>query len=156
MRHAARVRMPLTAADCALAEILELMAYMHRPRQSRALCEMWRCVVCVWLPWATIGHAAEPLASQDRPPNVVLLISDDQRSDTIHAWGNPQIRTPHLDRLVSSGCSFLVRRLQKIWPSDFSRKQFRGMLPSCNPGQHLNAVTPPPPPQIRGGSPLFK
>ncbi len=29
-----------------------------------------------------------------------------QRSDTIHALGNPKIRTPHLDRLVSEGTTF--------------------------------------------------
>lgn len=39
-------------------------------------------------------------------PNIVLLVSDDQRPDTIHALGNDVIRTPHLDRLVAEGCSF--------------------------------------------------
>ncbi len=39
-------------------------------------------------------------------PNVLLLLSDDQRPDTIHALGNEVIRTPHLDRLVREGTSF--------------------------------------------------
>ncbi|MCJ7505572.1 sulfatase-like hydrolase/transferase [Candidatus Bathyarchaeota archaeon] len=38
--------------------------------------------------------------------NVLFLYSDDQRADTIGAWGNPHIRTPNLDRLVSEGFSF--------------------------------------------------
>ncbi|MFM2093262.1 MAG: hypothetical protein RIS70_386, partial [Planctomycetota bacterium] len=39
-------------------------------------------------------------------PNIVLLFADDQRADTIAAWGNAAIDTPHLDRLVRRGLSF--------------------------------------------------
>lgn len=39
-------------------------------------------------------------------PHVVLILTDDQRADTIHAWGNPHIRTPHLDALSARGTSF--------------------------------------------------
>ena len=39
-------------------------------------------------------------------PNILLLFADDQRADTIAAWGNPHIRTPNLDRLVRRGTSF--------------------------------------------------
>jgi len=39
-------------------------------------------------------------------PNVLILFADDQRADTIAALGNPHIRTPTLDRLVSQGTSF--------------------------------------------------
>jgi arylsulfatase A-like enzyme len=39
-------------------------------------------------------------------PNVVLIFADDQRADTIAAWGNAHIRTPNLDRLVRRGTSF--------------------------------------------------
>lgn len=39
-------------------------------------------------------------------PNVLLVVSDDQRPDTIHALGNAVIETPTLDRLVASGTSF--------------------------------------------------
>ena len=44
-------------------------------------------------------------ASAD-PPNILLLLADDQRPDTIGAHGNPHIRTPNLDRLAASGFSF--------------------------------------------------
>ena len=40
------------------------------------------------------------------PPNVLLLVSDDQRPDTIHALGNSIIQTPNLDMLVAGGSSF--------------------------------------------------
>lgn len=39
-------------------------------------------------------------------PNIVFLLADDQRFDTIGALGNPEIHTPHLDRLVGRGTSF--------------------------------------------------
>ena len=39
-------------------------------------------------------------------PHVLLLVSDDQRPDTIHALGNPHIQTPHLDALVRRGTVF--------------------------------------------------
>lgn len=39
-------------------------------------------------------------------PNVLFLLTDDQRADTIHALGNPSIRTPNLDRLAESGFVF--------------------------------------------------
>lgn len=39
-------------------------------------------------------------------PNILLILADDQRFDTIRALGNPAIITPNLDRLVESGCAF--------------------------------------------------
>jgi arylsulfatase A-like enzyme len=39
-------------------------------------------------------------------PNILFLFADDQRADTISAWGNPNIKTPHLDKLVEAGYSF--------------------------------------------------
>ncbi len=41
-----------------------------------------------------------------RQPNILLIFTDQQRWDTIHAIGNPVIRTPHLDRLVREGVHF--------------------------------------------------
>lgn len=38
--------------------------------------------------------------------NVVFILSDDQRFNTIHALGNKDITTPNLDRLVAMGTSF--------------------------------------------------
>ena len=46
--------------------------------------------------------AAEP---GDRP-NVLFLLTDDQRADTIAALGHPQIVTPNLDKLANRGFSF--------------------------------------------------
>ena len=45
-------------------------------------------------------------AASPRRPNVLFLLTDDQRPDTIAALGNPAIRTPNLDALVRSGTTF--------------------------------------------------
>jgi arylsulfatase A-like enzyme len=39
-------------------------------------------------------------------PNIILIITDQQRSDTIHALGAGWMRTPTLDRLVREGTAF--------------------------------------------------
>ncbi len=39
-------------------------------------------------------------------PNILWYCTDQQRADTIHALGNPHIRTPNLDRLVDQGVAF--------------------------------------------------
>jgi arylsulfatase A-like enzyme len=52
-----------------------------------------------------LAIAAVASAAAERP-NILFLFADDQRADTIAAWGNPHIRTPNLDRLAASGFSF--------------------------------------------------
>jgi arylsulfatase A-like enzyme len=49
------------------------------------------------------GRAQNAPASR---PNVLFVFSDDQRADTIHAWGNEHIRTPVLDQMAATGTSF--------------------------------------------------
>jgi arylsulfatase A-like enzyme len=39
-------------------------------------------------------------------PNIVFLLTDDQRFNTIRALGNPHIHTPHMDALVKAGTTF--------------------------------------------------
>ena len=39
-------------------------------------------------------------------PNIILIITDQQRFDTIRALGFPYVDTPHLDRLASEGTNF--------------------------------------------------
>lgn len=39
-------------------------------------------------------------------PNIVFLLSDDQRADLLGVMGHPVLRTPHIDRLASEGVLF--------------------------------------------------
>lgn len=45
-------------------------------------------------------------------PNIVWFCTDQQRFDTIHAHGNPHVRTPSIDRLVENGLSFRNHYIQ--------------------------------------------
>lgn len=42
-----------------------------------------------------------------RKPNILFIVTDDQRFDTVHALGNNEIITPNLDSLVNRGTSFV-------------------------------------------------
>lgn len=66
-------------------------------------CYFLCCAIALLAWWMPTGSAL--LAAQPRP-NIVLVVSDDQRPDTIGALGNSHIRTPNLDRLVAQGTTF--------------------------------------------------
>ncbi len=62
-------------------------------------------VVLAWGSNVFPCSAADDLQEPSRP-NILLLVSDDQRPDTIAALGNRHIQTPNLDRLVRQGTCF--------------------------------------------------
>ncbi len=68
--------------------------------RATKLMRLAACVIAGVLMAACVAQAG------DRPPNVLFLFTDDQRADTIHAMGNPAIRTPNLDALARSGMVF--------------------------------------------------
>ncbi|MHC4628764.1 MAG: sulfatase-like hydrolase/transferase, partial [Planctomycetota bacterium] len=55
---------------------------------------------------ADVAVSRKADVSSDGRPNVLLIVSDDQRPDTIHALGNQLIHTPALDSLVRHGMTF--------------------------------------------------
>ncbi len=52
------------------------------------------------------AFAASALGAPDRRPNIVFLLADDQRWDTLGCMGNHIIRTPNIDRLSQQGVTF--------------------------------------------------
>ena len=48
---------------------------------------------------------AAPETAPDRP-NLLFILTDQQRADTLGAYGNKQIKTPHLDALAGNGFLF--------------------------------------------------
>lgn len=52
------------------------------------------------------SFCSSSLAQGAGKPNILFLFADDQRADTIAALGNPHIKTPNIDKLVTSGFTF--------------------------------------------------
>lgn len=52
------------------------------------------------------GGSSSEAVALDTAPNILWILSDDQRADTVAALGNETIKTPALDRLVRTGTSF--------------------------------------------------
>lgn len=62
----------------------------------------------VVLATAFLSAASPPyaLSAQGRPPNIVFILSDNQRWDFMGCAGHPFVQTPHLDRLAREGVLF--------------------------------------------------
>ncbi len=44
--------------------------------------------------------------ASERPPNVVVIMTDNHGAWTLGCYGNPEIRTPHIDQLAAQGVRF--------------------------------------------------
>lgn len=77
---------------------------MTRRTSTGLLCELLRLAILIG---GILGYSATIAAAKpSQPPNILFILSDDQRWDTIHALGNDEIQTPNLDRLVEQGFHF--------------------------------------------------
>jgi len=56
--------------------------------------------------WLASLYSLLTLLVQGAKPNFLVIVTDDQRPDTIAALGNPRIATPNLDWLVKNGMTF--------------------------------------------------
>ncbi len=77
-----------------------------RPSTCRSFAPWLACGWAVWLLGAGQALTAEPKPAPRSAPNVLFVMTDQQRFDTIAALGNRHICTPNLDRLVRRGISF--------------------------------------------------
>ena len=71
------------------------------PRLLPRLSRLWLCVCATAC--LVVAPSADALPSA---LNVVLLVIDDMRWDSMGAAGHPVVRTPHLDRLAAEGVRF--------------------------------------------------
>ena len=53
-----------------------------------------------------LGLAASLTSAAPRPVNLVFILTDNQGAWTLGCYGNPDIRTPHIDRLAAEGVRF--------------------------------------------------
>src|SRR6516164_3920949 len=45
-------------------------------------------------------------ADGERPPNVMVILTDDQRWDALSCAGHPYLKTPNMDRIANEGVRF--------------------------------------------------
>ncbi len=80
-------------------------------------------------------------------PNILWICTDQQRYDTIHALGNPHIRTPNMDRLVAQGVAFTHAHCQSPICTPSRASFLTGMYPSTvhaciNGNDHWDEAAP--------------
>jgi len=90
--------------------------------------------------------AATPARSAERPPNVVLIISDDQAWTDFGFLGHEVIRTPRLDRLARESCRFD----RGYVPSSLCRASLMSIITGQFPHQHRITSNDPPKGTDRG------
>src|SRR4051812_48933759 len=101
---------------------------------SRRLAQM----VVVLLLLLPMGSALAQTRRAERPTtNVLFILSDDQRPDTIGALGNRQVRTPNLDGLVRAGSTFT----RAVSPNPLCVPSRAEILSGCS--GFRNGVLPP-------------
>ena len=55
---------------------------------------------------ATFPGMLDSCGKQEKKPNIIFLLTDDQRWDALGCMGNPIIQTPNIDRMASEGVLF--------------------------------------------------
>jgi arylsulfatase A-like enzyme len=88
------------AADIIRPAIVVLWTAPTRPEITMRSRNLFLSLVCS-LTVSAIAGAADP-----KPMNVVVLLADDWRHDTLGCAGNPILKTPHLDQLAKDGFRF--------------------------------------------------
>jgi arylsulfatase A-like enzyme len=55
---------------------------------------------------ASAAPVKAPRSRRSKPPNIIFILTDDQRFDALGCMGNPIIKTPHIDALAKNGVRF--------------------------------------------------
>lgn len=87
------------------------MRYIARRNRSRAMpshSHDWtrRRFLSAAASAAALSACSSPDEASGAPPNILFLLTDDQRWDTLGVTGNRVIETPHIDRLAHRGTLF--------------------------------------------------
>jgi arylsulfatase A-like enzyme len=72
------------------------------------------------------------------PPHVVFVLIDTLRADHVSAWGNPEVSTPHIDRLVRRGVSFENAVSPSSWTLPAAASLLTGFYPAAHGATNMN------------------
>lgn len=91
--------------DAKPAVVVLCLQRLHNPRPHR-LCPDRMKSIFVFLSALTLPLLPSIGATRGAPPNILLIITDDQGYGDFSINGNPHLQTPHIDRLGESGVRF--------------------------------------------------
>ena len=105
------------------------MRWQVNTADSPARLVLWSLAIVVVFSSA-IGQAAEP-----QRPNVVLIMTDNHGAWSLGCYGNPDIRTPHLDKFATEGTLFTRCYANNAVCSPTRASFLTGLMP-CQHGVH--------------------
>jgi arylsulfatase A-like enzyme len=90
--------------------------------------------LCTLLPLGSAPRPARGSEAEAQPkrPNVVLILADNQGAWTLGCYGNPDIRTPNIDRLAAQGMRFT----RAFSPNGVCSPTRASLLTGLIPSQH--------------------
>jgi len=100
----------------------------------------WTCVVLL-SSCGTIGGSSSADSRDERPPNIVIIFTDDQGYGDLSSAGHPTIRTPHIDALAAGG----MKLSQFYVASPVCSPSRAALLTGCYPkrvGMHQHVIFP--------------
>jgi arylsulfatase A-like enzyme len=78
--------------------------------------------------WLACGFAAQAAATTK--PNLVLIMTDNHGPWTLGCYGNPDVQTPHIDRLAKEGVRFTTAHSSNAVCSPTRATFLTGLIPS--------------------------
>lgn len=85
--------------------------------------------LCLALPFTTLAHAKQP--------NLLLFLADDMTYTDLGCYGNPDVKTPHIDQLAKDGLRFTRFYNSAPTCSPLRQSLYTGLYPIRN-GAHPN------------------
>lgn len=84
------------------------------------------------LPLALTGISLYMTGQEKQKPNLILIMTDQQRFDCVGTMGNPFIHTPNIDAIAEDGSTFI--HAYSSTPSSTPARA--GLLTGCSPWKH--------------------
>ena len=75
---------------------------------------------------------AIPAEARDIQPNILFIVADNQPASILGAYGNPDVKTPNIDRLANEGVRFTNAFAVHGMCSPTRYTLLTGLLPSLN------------------------
>jgi len=91
---------------------------------------MTRLIAIVLVACGCVGRVlAAATAAEGRPPNVIIILTDDQGYNDLGCYGSPLIKTPRIDRMAAQGMRFT----DFYTPAPVCTPTRAGLLTGCYP-----------------------